>query len=62
MNDRCEVAKILYTKPKTIVFVFTGGRRTGDKEFVCEMLHQFHTGGFEKNGRCLFLLRYTTFC
>lgn len=48
VNDRCEVAKILRTQPKTIVFVFAGGRQTRDKEFVRDMLHQCHTEGSEK--------------
>lgn len=34
VNDRCEVARMFGTKPKTIVFVFAGGRQTGDKR-VC---------------------------
>ena len=48
VNDRCEVAKIRHTHPKTIVFVFAEGRQTGDKEFVWDMLHQCHTEGFWK--------------
>lgn len=63
VNDRCEVAKILRTQPKTIVFVFAGGRQTRDKEFVRDMLHQCHTEGSEKkkkkSGGCLFFLRPT---
>lgn len=35
VNDRCEVAKILHTQPETIVFVFAGGRQTGEQVFCC---------------------------
>ncbi len=48
VNDRCEVVKILHTQPKTMVFVFAGGRQTGDKEFARDTLHQCHTEGSGK--------------
>lgn len=60
VNDRFEVAKILHTQPKTIVFVFAGGRQTGDKEFTRDTLHQCHNEGSEKIGGCLFFLGWTT--
>lgn len=32
IDDRCEAAKILRAQPKTILFVFVGGRQPDDKE------------------------------
>ena len=48
VNDRCEVAKIFYTQPKTTVFVFAGRRQTDDKERVRDMVNKCHAEEAEK--------------
>lgn len=48
VNGRCEAAEILHKHPETIVFVAAGGGEQVDREFMCDALHQSHTGGCGK--------------
>lgn len=61
VNDRCEVAEMLCNPTKTAVFVFTGGRQTGDGKFVHDKERQSHSEESQRRGRCLFFSQASSF-